>query len=144
MAFSGGIRVAKNTTPATADNNVAIKYVDSNYDPIGTATFVTVTVEQKDALSTTDLTALNEYAVAQVPTGYMVSSSAVTSAYVDTIQVQVAKAATSKISFMVAGDATTSPKALTATDLNGGVFPLLTGEPQVDANSNTFCPTRWT
>lgn len=131
--YAGGLTTEKPAATATADNSVAIKYVDSNFNSIGSATYITTTAgtKEKDVLSATDLTALNEYATAQVPTGYMVSSAAVTAAnYGSTIQVQVTQAAFSKVSFMVSGDSTTSPKPLTATDINGGAFPSLTAVQQ--------------
>jgi len=62
------------------------------------------------------------------PTGYTLTNTyAATSAtYGSTVQVQVTKAATSKVSFKVVGSSTTAPVALTAADLAANAFPSLT------------------
>ena len=129
--YAGGLTT---TTAATADNSVTIKYVDSNYNQLGSATFVTTLENTKSGSPlTTDLKDFTDFCTSNMPKGYMQSPSQATPTaanYGSTIQVQVVAAQTSKVNFIVEGSETTDTKNLTATDLNGGKFPALTATQQ--------------
>lgn len=146
--YAGGL---SNTTPAptaTADNSVTVKYVDSSYSPVGSAkTFITAATGTKSGqplsadvpasgntpAKTGDLTALNAFAQANVPTGYMVDPTAgkISSAtYGSTVQVKVVQAAVSKVAFKTTGNAITNTGTFSAADLNNGAFPSLDAKQQ--------------
>lgn len=130
--YAGGLTTDTPAATATDNNSVTIKYVDSNYNAVGDAkSFVTTDPDTKKdaALSDASVTALNTFADANAPEGYMVAApSAFTTSvkYGQTVQVQVVKSATSKVSFKVAGSATTAPATIAASDLAAKAYPALT------------------
>ena len=132
--YAGGLTTTAPATTATDNNSVTVKYVDANYNSVGSSSdWVTSTTgtTKGDALSTSDLSSLNTFVSANVPSGYTVSDSDLTSAtYGSTIQVKVAKAATSKVTFKAEGSATTDTSTITAASLAAKAFPSLTTSEQ--------------
>ncbi|WP_214464476.1 S-layer protein [Levilactobacillus brevis] len=130
--YAGGLTTDTPAATATDDNSVTIKYVDSSYNTVGAAkSFVTSeTGTKKDTgLSDDSVAALNTFADANAPEGYTVAAkSAFTTSvkYGQTVQVQVVKAATSKVSFKVVGSSTTAPATIAASDLAAKAYPALT------------------
>ena len=116
---------------ATDNNSVTIKYVDSSYNTVGAAkSFVTSETGTKkdDSLSADSLKALNTFADANAPEGYTVATASALAdvKYGQTVQIQVVKAATSKVSFKVVGTSTTAPATIAASDLAAKAYPALT------------------
>nr|DAO86481.1 MAG TPA: hypothetical protein [Caudoviricetes sp.] len=131
--YAGGLTTDTPAATATDNNSVTIKYVDSNYNTVGNAkSFVTADAAAKkdDPLSDSSVKALNDFADANAPEGYMVAApSAFTTTsvkYGQTVQVQVVKAATSKANFKVEGSKTTDTKTIAASDLAAKAYPALT------------------
>ena len=129
--YAGGLTTDTPATTATDDNSVTIKYVDSSYNTVGAAkSFVTSETGTKkdEGLSAGSLKALNTFADSNAPEGYTVASASALSGvkYGQTVQIQVVKAATSKVSFKVVGSATTAPATIAASDLAAKAYPALT------------------
>ena len=128
--YAGGLTTTAPSATATSSNSVTVKYVDANYSAVGSAqTWVTSTSDTTEgaALGTSDLSSLNSYITSNVPSGYTVTDSSLTSAkYGSTIQVKVAKAATSKVTFKSEGSSTTDTATITAASLADKAFPSLT------------------